>query len=185
MARFAGRPWLAAIIALAALAVALRGYDCWLRGQDRQRREAEMNRQEARHVAAVGLTAIRRGDIRTLGTILFRQGFDWLALEKPPPRGRRLVSYIATTYGIRTLTDLQIQRSLDVCGDQPVALMASILRWCTVSPARARATDHPACVLVRCNLPNHPLVIMCVKEDGSWKMVSLPVLSARILRYRR
>ncbi len=184
MPRSARRPWLIATMTVATLAIVLQGYGHWAKERDRQRRETEINAGKARQAAADGLMAIRHGDTRRLKAVLFRQGFDWLTLEKSPRRAPRLVSYIATTYGIKTLTNLQIRRSLHVCGDQPVALMASVLRWGTVPPAWPHLLRRPICgFLLRCSLPNHALVIMCVKEGGSWKMVGLPALSARILRY--
>ncbi len=96
-----------------------------------------------------------------------------------------MVAHTALILQLRSLTDRQIRDSLEVPREQPDALLASILRWAATPPTWQKLQEHPAYgLLVRCCLPRHALVIMCVREAGCWKIAGLPSLSMKVLRYR-
>lgn len=141
--------------------------------------------KEALKATATGLIAIRNGDLRTLKAVLYTGSVEWLGLDKAPSKRAQAVARTSATCQLKSLTDRRIRDSLEICDKQPELLLTTILQTSVTPRAWKKLVQTPVDgLLVECNLPKHALVIMCVREGGSWKMLGFPELSAKILRYR-
>ena len=139
---------------------------------------------EAQEVAATALVAIRGGDVRALAGLVYTRSNTWNVLVHSK-FSFKIVGHLSTLYGLKSLADGDIRRSLRVCEFPPGTLMDSLICCAVPSWAVRELGRHPTDAIVfRCDLQKHSFLVICVREASSWKLLGLPVVSTKALRYR-
>lgn len=157
------------------------GYLYWLGfQQDRLERECA----GAQDALASALIAIRDNDLSKLQSVMYSGSGD-LVTAKYAHRGwRKMVAQNCETYDLKSLSDKQIRESVDIAEKQSVSLNSSILRWAVSPDEWNKLVEHPTDgLLVESHLSKHAVVAVCLKEHGEWKVVGLPCVSAKVLKY--
>ena len=140
--------------------------------------------EKAFDATATTFMAIRDGDLRKLKTVVYTRSGDWIVLEKSPRRAPKIMASLSRTYDLKSLSDRQIRDSLEVVPNVPDRLTAGMALWSVTPDSWKRLVANPVDdIVVRCNLPKHALVVLCLKENGKWKVCALPAFSAKVLLY--